>query len=149
MSETDAIDVVVCATYTFARRHPKVLGRIGGWAPPVQLSFVQLGTFAVSITVLVWSWGLWASPLPPLARLLVVAGVPASLCWAVRRSRVEGRSLVRAGLGLVTLACQPRGGTVAGRPAPSQRCVDWTRHSAWMQPDAVLLDDGDPTGVGS
>jgi len=140
MSETDAVDVVVCATYTFARRHPKVLGRIGGWAPPVQLSFVQLGTFAVSITVLVWSWGLWASPLPPLARLLVVAGVPCSLCWAVRRSRVEGRSLVRAGLGFVTLACQPRGGTVGGRPAPSQRCVDWTRHRAWIRPDAVLAD---------
>lgn len=144
MSETDAPDVVVCATYTFARRHPKVLGRIGGWAPPVQLSFVQLGTFAATITILVWSWGLWAPWLPPLARLLVVAGVPSVLCWAVRRSRVEGRSLVRAGLGFVTLACQPRGGTLAGRPAPSQRCVDWSRHRAWIQPQAGLVDGTEP-----
>lgn len=149
MPESDPPDVVACASYTFARRHPKVLGRIGGWAPPVQLSFVQLATFAASITVLVWSWGLWASWLPPLARLVVVAGGPSVLCWAVRRSRLEGRSLVRTGLGFVTLACQPRGGTLAGRPAPAQRRVDWSRHRTWIQPDVGVVVDGPGPVVGS
>ena len=141
MSEPDPGEVVACASYTFARRHPKVLGRIGGWAPPVQLSFVQLGTFAAAICGLVWSWDWWAPWLPPLARLLVVAGVPSVLCWAVRRSRLEGRSLVRTGLGFVTLACQPRTGTLAGRPAPSGWCVDWSRHRAWIQPEADRAGD--------
>lgn len=127
----------LCASYTYARRHPKVLGRIGGWAPPVQLSFVQLATFAGSLLILVWTWGLWSAVLPPLARLLVIVVVPAGLCWAVRRSRIEGRTLTRAGIGLVTLWCQPRHGTLAGRPAPEPKRTDWTRHRAWIATPAT------------
>lgn len=127
-----AASPVACASFTHARRHPKVLGRIGGWAPPVQLSFVQLATLVLSFGVLVLSWDVWARFLPPLARLLVIVVVPSTACWAVRRSRIEGRSLTRTALGVITLACQPRTGTLSGRPAPSTRVVDWTRCRTWI-----------------
>lgn len=123
---------VLCASYTYARRHPKVLGRIGGWAPPVQLSFVQLGTLAVSLVLLTLTWDVWAPVLPPSVRLLVITGLPSGACWAVRRSRLEGRSLVRTAVGALTLTCRPRGGSVHGRPAPSAALVDWRRDQVWI-----------------
>ena len=123
---------VACASYTYARRHPKVLGRIGGWSPPVQLSFVQLGTLAATLVVLAMSWNVWASPLPPSVRLLVLIGMPTGSCWAVRRSRLEGRSLVRTAIGAITLACQPRDGSLHGRSVPSTKTVDWRSRSVWI-----------------
>lgn len=124
---------VACASFTHARRHPKVLGRIGGWAPPVQLSFTQLATFSAVAVALVTSWELWAAWLPPLGRLVVITTAPSLAAWAVRRSRVEGRSLARTTAGFITLACQPRTGTLAGRPAPSGRRADWRAHRAWVE----------------
>ena len=44
---------------------------------------------------------------------------------------------------LVTLACQPRTGTLAGRPAPSGCCVDWSRHRAWIHTE---VDPGEVVG---
>ncbi len=123
---------VACASYTYARRHPKVLGRIGGWAPPVQLSFVQLGTLALSLVLLTTTWDVWAPVLPPSIRLLVITAVPSGSCWAVRRSRLEGRSLVRTAVGVLTLACQPRYGSVHGRPARSRTSVDWRTEKVWI-----------------
>lgn len=126
---------VACASYTHARRHPKVLGKIGGWAPPVQLSLVQLATFASTATVLVMAWDWWAGWMPPVLRLVVIVSAPSLAAWAVRRSRVEGRSLVRTAAGFMTLASQPRTGTLAGRPAPTGTGRDWTGHRAWIAPD--------------
>jgi hypothetical protein len=126
---------VACASYTHARRHPKVLGKIGGWAPPVRLSFVQLATFASTATVLVMAWDLWVRWLPPVLRLVVIVTAPSLGAWAVRRSRVEGRSLVRTAAGFIALASQPRTGTLAGRPAPTGIRRDWTGHRAWITPD--------------
>ena len=123
---------VACASYTYARRHPKVLGRIGGWAPPVQLSFVQLGTLAATLVLVAMSSNVWAPPLPPLLRFMVVTTVPAASCWAVRRTRLEGRSLVRTAIGVLTLACQPRNGFLQGRPMPSTRVIDWGSRSVWI-----------------
>jgi hypothetical protein len=123
---------VTCASYTHARRHPKVLGKIGGWAPPVQLSFTQLATFAAVAVALVMSWELWAAWLPPLGPLVVITAAPSAAAWAVRRSRVEGRSLVRTAAGFITLVCQPRTGTLAGRPAPSGGRHDWRAHRAFV-----------------
>ena len=128
----DAPTPVACASYTYARRHPKVIGRIGGWAPPVQLSFVQLGTLAATLVLLAMSWNVWAPSLPPLLRLMVVTTVPAASCWGVRRTRLEGRSLVRTAIGVLTLACQPRDGSLHGRPMPSTTVIDWGSRSVWI-----------------
>lgn len=107
-----------CASYTHARRHPMVLGRIAGWTPPFQLSVTQLAVLVVSFLTLVRLWSLWSPLLPhPIAVLAASpAGVPAGLAWAVRRVRVEGRSVARTGLGRLMLWSMPTTGQVAGRP---------------------------------
>jgi hypothetical protein len=112
-----------CATYTHARRHPMVLGRIGGWTPPFQLSLTQIGVLLVSFYVMVRSWQWWAPVLPSSVALLVGAGVPIGLTWAVRRVRVEGRSLPRAALGWLMLWSVPPKGQLRGRPHRERRAV--------------------------
>jgi hypothetical protein len=108
--------LVHCASYTHARRHPMVLGRIAGWTPPFQLSLTQVGVLLVSFFFMVKTWALWAVPLPSSLALIVGAGVPIGLTWAVRRVRLEGRSLPRAAVGWVALWCTPHKGALRGRP---------------------------------
>jgi hypothetical protein len=100
-----------------------VLGRIAGWSPPFQLTITQLATVITSFLVLVWTWPLWAPPLPDPAATIVVTGAPIAAGWVARRLRVEGRSLPRAALGRLTLWCFPSAGTVAGRPHRDHRAV--------------------------
>lgn len=104
--------MVVCASYTHARRHPLVLGRIGGWAPPFQLSLAQLAVLACSLGLLASTWDLWARG-PRLVNLVVLGGLPALGAWAVRHARMEGRDALRT---LAAWAVAPRAGQVAGRP---------------------------------
>jgi len=112
-----------CATYTHARRHPMVLGRIAGWTPPFQLSLTQIGVLLVSFYAMVQTWGLWATALPDSLALILGVGIPVGLTWAVRRVRVEGRSLPRAALGWVMLWSVPPKGTLRGRPHREHRAV--------------------------
>jgi hypothetical protein len=112
----EAPGLVQCSSYTHARRHPMVLGRIAGWTPPFQLSLTQIGVLLVSFLVMIRTWWLWADPLPGSLALVVAAGVPFGLTWAVRRVRIEGRSLPRAVVGWVTLWCTPHKGALRGRP---------------------------------
>lgn len=114
---------VHCATYTHARRHPMVLGRIAGWTPPFQLSLTQIGVLLVSSWVMVQTWRLWAPALPGSLALIIGAGVPIGLSWAVRRVRLEGRSLARAGLGFLSLWSQAPKGMLRGRPYREPRAV--------------------------
>lgn len=101
----------------------------------MQLSFVQLATFALTAVMLVTGWDLWARWIPPVLRLVVVVAAPSAAAWGVRRSRVEGRSLVRTAVGFITLACRPRTGTLAGRPAPTATTQDWTAQRTWITPN--------------
>jgi hypothetical protein len=123
---------IACATYTHARRHPLVLGRIGGWAPPFQLTITQLGTIAATDLLLVWTWRLWATPLPDTFAALVAVGAPVGAGWAVRRLRVEGRSLARAGLGRLALWCAPTAGVVGGRPHRDRRPWSWAGTRSYL-----------------
>lgn len=107
---------IACASYTHARRHPMVLGRIGGWAPPFQLSIAQLVVLVASFGAMTWTWSAWAPLLPDTVAMMVAAGVPVTAAWALRRVRIEGRSLPRAALGHLVLWSQPTAGVVAGRP---------------------------------
>jgi hypothetical protein len=93
-----------------------VLGRIAGWAPPFQLSVTQLGVLVGSFLVLVWSRPVWRFAAPSGASGVILLGLPIGLAWAIRRVRVEGRSVPRAALGLVVLWSQAPGGTVGGGP---------------------------------
>ncbi|HEX8802666.1 MAG TPA: TcpE family conjugal transfer membrane protein [Acidimicrobiales bacterium] len=123
MPDEREVAQVHCATYTHARRHPMVLGRIAGWTPPFQLSLTQIGVLLVSFYVMVNTWRYWAAPLPSSLALIVGAGVPVGLTWAVRRVRVEGRSLPRAAVGWLALWATPPKGTLRGRPHLDRRAV--------------------------
>jgi hypothetical protein len=112
---------IACASFTHARRHPMVLGRVAGWAPPFQLSVTQLAVLVGSFLTLTSSRPAWSVAVPPGLSTVVLLGLPAGLAWAIRRVRVEGRSLPRAALGWLTLWSQPAGGVVGGRPVRDAR----------------------------
>ena len=107
---------IICATYTHARRHPLVLGQIGGWTPPFQLTLTQIGVLLVALFLEVRTWHWWGAHLPRVLAVVVAVGVPALLAWAARRARFEGRSLPRAALAWFTFLLTPRRGQVGGRP---------------------------------
>lgn len=125
-------EVIACASYTHARRHPMVLGRIAGWTPPFQLTITQILVLLATFAVLSWSWSAWARFLPGTVSLMVTTGLPMTLAWAVRRVRVEGRSLPRAALGYLMLWCAPTAGTVAGRPYRPCRAARTGADRLWL-----------------
>lgn len=120
MSEV-ADDEIICATYTHARRNPMVLGNIGGWTPPFQLTLVQVVVLIASYVVEVQVWSAWGGNLPTAPALIAMVGLPCLLAWAVRHTRIEGRSLPRLAVGWVQFLARPRRGAVAGRPYRPER----------------------------
>ena len=116
-----ADDEIICATYTHARRHPMVLGNIGGWTPPFQLTLVQVAVLIVTYVVEVQTWSMWGGHLPSGVALIVGFGLPCLLAWAVRHTRIEGRSLPRLAVGWLQFLARPRGGQVGGRPYRPER----------------------------
>jgi hypothetical protein len=116
MNEARAPDArLACRSYTHARRHPWVIGKIGGWALPTPLSPTQLLVLVSSFLVLLWTRALWAH-LPGVINLVVQAGLPMVLSWMVRHVRMEGRSPLRMLAGAVVYASAPKAGTHNGRP---------------------------------
>lgn len=116
----DEVQQVTCATYTHARRHPMVIGQIGGWTPPFQLSLHQIAVLMVVLWFEYQTWGLWLGHLPVAVSMTLAVTLPCVLAWAVRRARIEGRSLFKTVLGWITLLSGPKGGKVGGisnRPA--------------------------------
>ena len=111
---------ISCASYTHARRHPMVLGKIGGWSPPIQLSIAQIVVLVAGYVVTVWGWDLWAHGPGPV-NLAVAAAGPWLPAWALRAVRVEGRDVLRAGVGVLAYASSPRRGVYRGRPCPAER----------------------------
>lgn len=119
----DQTDRIACATYTHARRHPLVIGQIGGWTPPFQLSVAQIIVLLASVLTMAQMWRWWGAFLPRWFAVLFIIGIPAILTWSVRRARVEGRSLMRAAVGWLNLLMMPRPGKAGGRPYREGRPV--------------------------
>jgi hypothetical protein len=113
MSDDD--EIITCATYTHARRHPMVLGHIGGWTPPFQLSLPQLGVVVVAIWFEAMTYRWWLAHLPRVLAVMLAVALPCVLAWAVRSARAEGRGLPRTALAYLTMAWMPREGHVGGR----------------------------------
>jgi hypothetical protein len=131
---------VACATYTHARRHPMVLGKIGDWTPPFQLTMAQVGVLLGTLLVETQTWRYWGPKLNPTVAILVFIGIPTALAWAVRKARVEGRSLIRAvGGGLAYLA-RPRQGRAGGRGYRAARPSVWTIHRAYVADGPVFFE---------
>lgn len=117
MYDEDDDDVgIMCATYTHARRHPMVLGHIGGWTPPFQLSLPQLAVVVATILFEVQTYRWWLAYLPRLVAVMVAVALPCLLAWAVRSARAEGRGLPRTAFAYLAMAWMPREGHVNGRP---------------------------------
>lgn len=114
---------IPCRSYTHARRYPWVVGKIGGWQLPTQLSPTQLLVLVGSFLALLHTRGLWAR-LPGTLNLVVQMAMPVVLAWSVRHLRMEGRSPLRTLAGYLTLLAQPPRGRARGRPlaeAPARR----------------------------
>lgn len=105
---------LLCRSYTHARTHPMVVGKIGKYTLPFQLSPAQVLALLGSFFVLLWTRRLWAH-LPGLMNLLVQVAVPVAIAWALRHLRMEGRSPLRMGYGVIAYAFSPKGGVVGGR----------------------------------
>ena len=112
---------VVCRVYTRARRHPNVIGVIGGWTLPWPLTPTQLGVLLGSFALLLNTRQLWAF-LPGSFNTMIVGGGPIFLCWAVRHLRMEGRSPVRMAAGAASYLVRPRQGTLHGKAYRVGRC---------------------------
>jgi hypothetical protein len=136
MSDELDDDQIMCATYTHARRHPMVLGRIGGWTPPFQLSLTQLGVVVAALLVETQTYRWWGQWIPKLLGLVVIVGFPCGLAWAVRSARVEGRGLPRAAVAYLSMLWLPRDGQVGGRPYKESRPA-----RPFLQP--IYLDAGE------
>ncbi|SEB31707.1 hypothetical protein [Streptomyces melanosporofaciens] len=106
----------VSRTYTAARRHPWVLGRVGDWKIPLgpytppQLMVAFVGALLLIKT---FSWWSWLGPVP-------VAGWAVAV-WMARRSRIGGRSPWAAPGGVISVLLQPPAGRIGGRPARDRR----------------------------
>src|SRR5687767_1204666 len=91
---------IVCRSFTYARRHPLVIGKLSGWTPwwgpatPAQYC-VGAGVAMLLLT----TRRIWAH-LPGALDLVVLIGLPFGLAWAARSARFEHRNPARALLGL-------------------------------------------------
>ena len=87
--DDDSDHQIICATYTHARRHPMVLGNIGGWTPPFQLTLVQVGVLIGAYVIEMQTWRWWGAKLPMTLAAIIAIGVPCLLAWVVRRTRMS------------------------------------------------------------
>lgn len=109
-----SFESIDCRSYTRARRHPLVIGKIGGWTLPTPISPTQLLLLLGTFLALLWTRALWAH-LGGVGNLLVQGFLPVLFAWMVRHLRVEGRPPLRALAGLVGFITAPRGGVLRGR----------------------------------
>ncbi len=119
-------------SFTFGRRYPKVIGRIGRFTLPAPMSVLQLGVFVGGVAALRAVQPVWAH-LGAL-NVAVYLVVPAGLAFAARFARVEGRSPARFLLGMAGLALAPRGGYLRDRAVSAAR--------PWRLSGAVFTDPG-------
>ncbi|QKV90394.1 hypothetical protein HUT19_41060 [Streptomyces sp. NA02950] len=106
----------VSRTYTAARRHPWVLGRVGDWKIPLgPYTPPQLAVAFVGAVLLIktFSWWSWLGPVPVAAWAVAV--------WMARRARIGGRSPWAAVAGVIGVLFQPPAGRIGGRPARDRR----------------------------
>lgn len=111
----ESSETLDCRSYTRARRHPLVIGKIGGWTLPTPITPTQLLVLLGTFLTLLWTRSIWAH-LGGIGNLVVQGLVPLLLAWVVRHMRVEGRPPLRALAGLAAYLSAPRGGVLRGRP---------------------------------
>lgn len=116
-------ETVAHRSYTYALRHPVVIGQVAGWRLPWPVSATQLAAIGGAAAVLLVTRPVWAH-LGGITNLMVFCLVVAAVGWAARRWRVEGRSPARFAAGLLAVvAAGPRGvrnGALVRPPQPAR-----------------------------
>ncbi len=119
-------DVLTGRCYTHARRFPLVIGKLQGFSlPGGPYTITQVGVFVVAVVILIQARGLWAH-FGGVVNLVIGAGLPYGLAWAVRHARIEGRDPLRAALGVLTYYSAPRSGRLHGRAYRTPRPAHMT-----------------------
>ncbi|MFI1169183.1 hypothetical protein ACH4UM_37890 [Streptomyces sp. NPDC020801] len=137
---TTAATVRVGRSYTRARRHPWVLGKVGDWVLPLgpyTPAQMVIGAVGVFVLIKTFSWWSFMGPAP-----VVGLGV---LVWMARATRIGGRSPMWIAYGWVQYVLQPKNGRIAGRPARERG----TRlmHGTFLIEDTTLDADHDASAA--
>jgi len=108
-----------CGSYTHARRHPSVLGKVGGAALPFGPYTPTQGiVFFVLFASFYFSRNIWGAVITaPFLKITVLFGIPAAAMFLVRNLRIEGRSPFFFAIGVITFLSAPRYGRLRGRRA--------------------------------
>ena len=129
---TDQRRTNVGRSYTAGRRQPYLIRKFPGsrWTLPLgPYTLTQLVVLVGSIFALVQTRTVWAHFGP--INLVIAVGVPIVLTFAARRTRIEGRDPLRAGVAALAYLVQPRAGYLRGHgvraPAPvTTGCGEFT-----------------------
>ncbi|WP_330334787.1 hypothetical protein OHS33_36930 [Streptomyces sp. NBC_00536] len=110
----------IVRSYTGARRHPWVLGKLGDWVmwfgPYTPAQLVVLGGGAL-LLIRTFSWWSWAGPVPVVLWLVSV--------WAVRGAQIAGQNPFTALLGAVLVLTRHPAGRIRGRVARDRAPSYW------------------------
>lgn len=108
-------------SYSRGRRHPMMIGlRTVGLKVTLLASPTQILVFLATAVPLWLGWSLWAH-LGGFLNAVVMVGVPLGAAFAARALKVEGRSPLRAAVGVLSLALSPATGRRGGRATPRRR----------------------------
>ncbi|MGW8782384.1 hypothetical protein ACWGNM_30575 [Streptomyces sp. NPDC055796] len=106
----------IVRSYTGARRHPWVLGKLSDWVIPfgpyTPAQLVVLGGGALGL-IKTFDWWSWAGPVPVVVWLVSV--------WAVRGAQIAGQNPFTALLGAVAVLARHPAGRIGGRVARDRR----------------------------
>ncbi|MFE4515392.1 hypothetical protein ACFRMQ_14515 [Kitasatospora sp. NPDC056783] len=109
-------EILIGHSYTRARRHPLVVGKLpgAGRIPGGPYTVTQIVTMVVGFMVLTMTRALWAHF--GLLDIVIMIALPWGLAWVMRYARVDGRDPARAIRSLLVYASAPGAGRLAGRP---------------------------------
>jgi hypothetical protein len=106
---------ITCVAYTKARRHPHVVGVIGGKVMPWPSTNTQLGAFIGVALFLLKFRPIWGAILPIPLQLITIISLPCLAWWGVRYWHPDDRSPARYAAGVAMYAMRPKGGRVNGK----------------------------------
>nr|BEK71283.1 hypothetical protein KPHV_85100 [Kitasatospora purpeofusca] len=130
-------EILIGRSYTRARRHPLVVGKLpgAGRIPGGPYTITQIVTMVIGFVVLIMTRALWAYF--GIFDIVIMIVLPWGLAWVMRYARVDGRDPARAIRSLSVYLSAPGAGRLAGRPqrrgriqATSGRCTIRERDTA-------------------
>ncbi|MFI1258943.1 hypothetical protein ACH4U6_34925 [Streptomyces netropsis] len=119
MSDLD--EELIGHSYTRARRHPLVIGKLpgAGRLPGGPYTITQVVTMVATFGLLVMTRQLWAHF--GMGNFLVLIALPWGLAWVLRYARMDGRDPARALRSLLIYSSAPADGRLSGRPQRTAR----------------------------